>query len=107
VPYYALAKGFLTGKYRPGKTVESARAAGATAYLDERGLRVLAALDAIAAAHRSSVSAVALAWLAARPTVASVIASARTRAQLEELLPMSTLTLTSEQDAQLAQASAV
>jgi aryl-alcohol dehydrogenase-like predicted oxidoreductase len=107
LPYYSLARGFLTGKYRPGKTVESARAAAASAYLNERGLRVLAALDAIAAAHRTTVSAVALAWLAARPTVASVIASARTRAQLEELLPMAACTLTAEEDARLAQASAV
>ena len=105
LPYYALAKGFLTGKYREGKHVESARAAGATQYLDARGLRVLSALDRVAAEHRTTVAAVALAWLAGRPTVTSVIASARTRAQLEEILPMTTLTLTKDEQAELTRAS--
>lgn len=83
VPYFALASGFLTGKYRPGTTVESARAAGAGKHLDtERGIRVLAALDEVAVAHDAEVATVALAWLAARPTVAAPIASARTVEQL-------------------------
>jgi aryl-alcohol dehydrogenase-like predicted oxidoreductase len=93
VPYYALAKGFLTGKYRPGSKVESARARGAQAYLDARGLRVLAALDAIASAHRTSVAAVSLAWLLSQAKVAAPIASARTPQQLAELLPMGALEL--------------
>jgi aryl-alcohol dehydrogenase-like predicted oxidoreductase len=64
IPYFALAKGFLTGKYRPGiPEVKSARAAGASAYLNERGLKVLAALDEVAGAHHTTVAAVALAWL--------------------------------------------
>ena len=105
VPYYGLAKGFLTGKYGAGKHVESARAEGATQYLDTRGLRVLSALDRVAAEHRTSVAAVALAWLAGRPTVTSVIASARTRAQLEEILPLTTLTLTKDEQAELTRAS--
>lgn len=72
VPYYALASGFLTGKYRPGTTVDSARAAGAGKHLDtERGRRVLTALDEVAAAHEVPVATVALAWLAAQPTVAA------------------------------------
>jgi aryl-alcohol dehydrogenase-like predicted oxidoreductase len=88
VPYYGLAKGFLTGKYRPGSAaVDSPRAEGARAYLDERGLRVLSVLDDIAAAHDMPVAAVALAWLAAQPTVAAPIASARTVEQLTGLLP--------------------
>jgi aryl-alcohol dehydrogenase-like predicted oxidoreductase len=94
LPYYALAKGFLTGKYRPGADgVESQRAQGARAYLDERGERVLGALDAAAAAHDVPVAAVSLAWLAARPTVVAPIASARTPAQLAELLAMTDVVL--------------
>lgn len=101
VPYFSLAKGFLTGKYRPGSQVESARAAGARAYLDDRGLRLLSALDEIAAAHHTSVAAVALAWLRDQPTVVAPIASARTAAQLAELLPMATLTLSEDEQAAL------
>lgn len=92
-PYFALAKGFLTGKYRPGKSVDSVRSKSASAYLDARGLRVLAALDAIAAAHRTTVAAVALAWLRVQPTVGAPIASARTTAQLTALLPSARLQL--------------
>jgi len=105
VPYFALAKGFLTGKYRPGATVESKRAEGARAYLDERGIRVLAALDEIAAAHGTTVAAVSLAWLVAQPTVVAPIASARTPEQLAELLPMAQLRLTKEELAQLGNCS--
>lgn len=93
LPYFALAQGFLTGKYRPGETVESARSQRASAYLDERGLQILAALDEVALAHGASVAAVALAWLAAQRTVATPIASARTVQQLEDLLPFVTLKL--------------
>ncbi|KDN84008.1 NADP-dependent aryl-alcohol dehydrogenase [Kitasatospora cheerisanensis KCTC 2395] len=95
VPYYALASGFLTGKYRPGAQVDSARAQGAGRYLDEpRGLRVLAALDEVAAAHGVEVATAALAWLASRPTVAAPLASARTVEQLPPLLAALTLRLT-------------
>jgi aryl-alcohol dehydrogenase-like predicted oxidoreductase len=97
-PYYALAKGFLTGKYRAGgPDVESPRAEGARAYLDERGERVLADLDEIAAAHDTTVSAAGLAWLLSRPGVVAPIASATSVAQLEELLPMAGLTLTGDE----------
>jgi aryl-alcohol dehydrogenase-like predicted oxidoreductase len=106
VPYFGLARGFLTGKYRPGQTDSgSPRAAGAAKYLDERGLAVLSELDAIAQAHATTVAAVALAWLAARPTVATPIASARTPEQLADLLPMATLELTGEELARLTTAS--
>jgi aryl-alcohol dehydrogenase (NADP+) len=95
LPYFALAKGFLTGKYRPGSAgVESQRAEGARAYLDQRGTTVLAALDDIAAAHDTTVAAVALAWLLARPRVVAPIASARTTEQLEQILPAATVALT-------------
>jgi aryl-alcohol dehydrogenase (NADP+) len=94
VPYFALAQGFLTGKYRPGgDAVESPRAQGASAHLDERGARVLAALDEVAAAHETSVAAVAIAWLAAQPSVVAPIASARNPEQLAELLPAVALEL--------------
>jgi aryl-alcohol dehydrogenase-like predicted oxidoreductase len=107
LPYFALAKGFLTGKYRPGgAAVESARAERASEYLDARGERVLAALDEIAAAHGTSVAAVALAWLRAQPTVAAPIASARTPEQLADLLPSVTLELDAGELRRLDDASA-
>ncbi len=105
VPYFGLARGFLTGKYRPGSTVDSPRAEAAAAYLDERGLAVLAALDDVAATHGVPVAAVALAWLAAQPTVAAPLASARSVDQLAELLPTLALTLTDAEVAALSAAS--
>ena len=97
VPYFSLARGFLTGKYREGSHVDSPRAEGARGYLNARGLQLLAALDDLAAAHKTTVSAVALAWLHQQPSVAAPIASARTPEQLAELLPMATLTLSAEE----------
>jgi len=95
LPYFALAKGFLTGKYRPGgEAVESERADAARAYLDAGGAAVLQALDEVAAAHETAVAAVALAWLLAQPLVVAPIASARTTEQLEQILPAATLKLT-------------
>lgn len=106
-PYFGLAKGFLTGKYRPGgPDVDSPRAARAREYLNERGLATLAALDEIAAARGTTVAAVALAWLLARPAVVAPIASARDRDQLADLLPMVELGLTDEEVARLSRASA-
>jgi aryl-alcohol dehydrogenase-like predicted oxidoreductase len=89
LPYYGLAKGFLTGKYRSTDAAggpEGPRAASASAYLDDRGRRVLDALDQVARAHGVTPAATALAWLAARPTVLAPIASARTVDQLDALL---------------------
>lgn len=107
VPYFALASGFLTGKYRPGATVDSARAQGAAKHLGtERGRKVLAALDEVARAHDAEVATVALAWLAAEPTVAAPIASARTVEQLPALLGVAELRLTDDEIAQLTRASA-
>ncbi|MGW3337133.1 aldo/keto reductase [Streptomyces sp. NPDC001009] len=107
VPYFALASGFLTGKYRPGTTVDSARAGSAAKHLDsERGQKVLTALDEVAAAHDTAAATVALAWLAAQPTVAAPIASARTVDQLPALLDVAELTLTTAELDRLTEASA-
>jgi aryl-alcohol dehydrogenase-like predicted oxidoreductase len=106
-PFFSLAMGFLAGKYRPGgEQVESARAAGAAAYLETaRGPAVLSALDEIAAAHSSTVAAVALAWTLAQPGIAAPIASARTTDQLAQLLPVAELRLAQDELAALTQAS--
>ncbi|MEU7582011.1 aldo/keto reductase [Streptomyces sp. NPDC041068] len=107
VPYYALASGFLTGKYRPGTKVESARSGKVAEYAGtERGDRVIAALDEIAEARGAEVATVALAWLAAQPTVAAPIASARTVEQLPALLAVADLELTEAEVAALTAASA-
>ncbi|MEV0255175.1 aldo/keto reductase [Streptomyces sp. NPDC050732] len=107
VPYYALASGFLTGKYRKGAKVESARSGRVEEYVgSERGDRVLAALDEIAGARGAQVATVALAWLAAQPTVAAPIASARTVEQLPALLAVGDLELTEAEVAALTAASA-
>ena len=93
-PYYGLAAGFLTGKYRPGAEVQSARSGGARRYLDDpRTPGLLSTLDEVAAGHGTSVAAVALAWLRAQPTVTAPIASARTPQQLADIVPALTLEL--------------
>jgi aryl-alcohol dehydrogenase-like predicted oxidoreductase len=105
-PYYALASGFLTGKYRGGENGGSPRAEQASSYLDERGRRVLDALDEVAGAHGVPVAAVAIAWLLAKPGVVAPIASARNPEQLAEVLPGVGLTLTPDQLTRLDEASA-
>src|SRR3954454_3685352 len=105
-PYYGLARGFLTGKYRAGEQVDSPRAERASAYVGERGDRVLAALEDVAREQAVPVPAVALRWLADQPTVVAPIASARSVEQLAELLPMQDLVLTDEQRQLLTDASA-
>ena len=105
LPYFALAKGFLTGKYRPGEQIDSPRAKGASVYVGERGDRVLAALGQVAEAHGVPLPAVALRWLADQPTVVAPIASGRTVEQLADLLPMQDLVLTDEQRHLLDEAS--
>ncbi|TXR96267.1 aldo/keto reductase [Streptomyces sp. col6] len=107
VPYFALAAGFLTGKYRPGTDVDSARAGSAARHLEsERGRRVLAALDTVARERDAEIATVALAWLASRPTVAAPIASARTVEQLPALLAVADLRLTDQELSVLTEASA-
>ncbi|GAB2508750.1 aldo/keto reductase [Nocardia heshunensis] len=108
LPYYGLAMGFLTGKYRPGRTDvadASPRAAGARRYLDDRGIRVLAALDEIATTHDVPVASVALSWLRSQPAIAAPIASARTPEQLPALLTSAALTLSPTEVTQLTEAS--
>jgi aryl-alcohol dehydrogenase-like predicted oxidoreductase len=98
LPYWALASGFLTGKYRPGVSVDSARAGQAATYLeDERSAGLLGALEAIAAAQSVPVGAVALAWVREQPGVVAPIASARTVEQLPGILPGATLELSTDE----------
>jgi aryl-alcohol dehydrogenase-like predicted oxidoreductase len=92
IPYFGLARGFLTGKYRPGITVDSVRASGVTEYLNEKGYAVITALDEIAKNHNTTISAVALGWVRANPMVSTPIASARTVDQLNEIIPVIALT---------------
>ncbi len=108
LPYFGLARGFLTGKYRPdGADVDSPRAAGVReSYFNDRGFRVLAALDEVATAHRASVAAVALAWLRQQPTVVAPIASATSIEQLAELLQSVELELGADELQRLSAASA-
>ena len=108
VPYFGLAQGFLTGKYRrDGEDVDSLRAQSVReSYFNERGFAVLDALDAIAAEHDVAVAAVALAWLAAQPTVIAPIASATSPEQLGELVALAGLQLTPAELERLSDASA-
>jgi len=106
LPYFALAKGFLTGKYRPNSKVESARQESASAYLTEKGLKVLAALDEVAAEQNAPIPSVALAWLAAQPTVVAPIASARKLSQLGAIMRSTEIHLTGTQIQKLSDASA-
>jgi aryl-alcohol dehydrogenase-like predicted oxidoreductase len=87
IPFYGIARGFLSGKYRPGITdVDSKRAAGAREYATDKNYAVLAAMDEIAKSHNAPLGAIALGWLRAQPTVSAPIASARTVPQLEEII---------------------
>jgi aryl-alcohol dehydrogenase-like predicted oxidoreductase len=106
LPYYSLASGFLTGKYRTGSKVDSKRAEGAGAYLNDKGRKVLGALDEIAGTRKEAVATIALAWLAAQPTVVAPIASARTPEQLPPLLRAADVHLTKEEVLKLSAASA-
>jgi aryl-alcohol dehydrogenase-like predicted oxidoreductase len=106
VPFFGLARGFLTGKYREGRIIDSPRAEGVAQYLNPRGERILSALETCAQRHGATSAAVALAWLLAQPTVTSPIASARTVEQLDDLVAMTALHLTDVDLAELDQASA-
>jgi len=98
LPYFGLASGFLTGKYRSAADkAKSVRGSRMDAYLNERGFRVLAALDAVAAEAGATPAQVALAWLAAQPGITAPIASATSLEQLEELLGVLTLELSAAQ----------
>jgi aryl-alcohol dehydrogenase-like predicted oxidoreductase len=109
MPYFGLARGFLTGKYRAGEPQPDSPRAGDVnrLYENERGFAVLDALDEIAAAQEAPVAAVALAWLAAQPTVLAPIASATSPEQLTELLACMRVELTGPELARLDRASRV
>ena len=107
IPYYSLASGFLTGKYRSAQdTAGKARGQGISKYLNERGFRILAALDAVAKSHNSNPTRVALAWLIARPSITAPIASATSLDQLKDLTEAVNLKLSPEAIQQLNEASA-
>ena len=87
LPFYGIARGFLSGKYRPGVTeVDSKRAAGAREYATDKNYAVLTDMDEVAKNHNVSLSAVALAWLRSQPSVSVPIASARTVEQVQEIV---------------------
>jgi aryl-alcohol dehydrogenase-like predicted oxidoreductase len=97
VTYFSLARGFLSGKYRREADLgQSPRGASIKAHLNERGLRILAALDNVSQGHAARPAEVALAWLMAQPGVTAPIASATSLEQLEELIRSASLRLTAE-----------
>lgn len=106
LPYFGLASGFLTGKYRTEADLAGrprARAVGR--YLNEDGLRVVAALEAVASARKAAIASVALAWLLARPTVTAPLASANDVHQLADLMAATELDLRADELARLDEAS--
>ncbi|MBT0767377.1 aldo/keto reductase [Kineosporia sp. J2-2] len=106
-PYYSLASGFLTGKYRTADDLAGReRGDRAGGYLNERGFRVLDALDRVSAAHDAPITTVALAWLLSRPNVLAPIASARSVEQLPALMAAADLKLTEAEVDDLTTASA-
>jgi aryl-alcohol dehydrogenase-like predicted oxidoreductase len=105
-PYWSLASGFLTGKYRSAADLEgAARASGTSAYVTTEGLKVIDALDSVASARGISITTTALAWLLAKPTITAPLASARTVSQLPDLLAVADVQLTAEEIAALDEAS--
>jgi len=107
IPYFSLASGFLTGKYRSEADLsKSPRGQGVKKYLNERGFRILAALDRVAQNLNATPGKVALAWLMARPSITAPIASATTVEQLRDLIDATNLKLDAESIELLNQASA-
>ncbi len=107
IPYFALAAGFLTGKYRTeADLAQSARGARAKNYLNERGLRIVAALEAVAAGLGATPGQVAVAWAMAQPGITAPIASGRTVEQVEELMRAAFLELDGAAMSALSAASA-
>ena len=92
IPFYGIARGFLTGKYRPGVTEVDSMRPAALVYTTDKNYAVLSAMDEIAKAHNAPLGAIALGWLRAQPTVSAPIASARTVRQLEEIIQVVELT---------------
>lgn len=107
IPYYALASGFLTGKYRSENDLsKSQRGGGVKEYLNDRGFRILKALDAVANEYQIQVAQVSLAWLIAQPHIVAAIASATSLKQLSELTNAVNLNLNTEAIKSLNEASA-
>ena len=92
IPFYGIARGFLTGKYRPGVTEVDSMRSAALVYTTDKNYAVLSAMDEIAQAHNAPLGAIALGWLRAQPTVSAPIASARTVPQLKEIIQVVELT---------------
>lgn len=107
ISYFSLAKGFLTGKYRSeADLTKSPRGGGVKQYLNERGFRILATLDAMAKERNSTPGRIALAWLIARPSITAPIASATNLDQLHDLIEATKLELPASAIEQLNEASA-
>ena len=107
ITYFSLAKGFLSGKYRNKADLgQSERGEDVASYLNDRGMRILAALDAVSARHSARQAEVALAWVMARPGITAPIASATTLAQMDSLVRAASLTLDADDIAALDRASA-
>ncbi len=107
IPYFSLASGFLMGKYRTEVDfTKSARGGGMKKYFNDRGFRILAALDETAKEQKTSLTAVALAWLMAQPSITAPIASATSPSQLEDLIKGAQLQLTPASMDKLDKASA-
>ncbi len=104
--YFGLAKGFLAGKYRSEADLQkSPRGQGVKDYLNDRGLRILAALDEVAARHKAAPAQVSLAWLMARPAVTAPIASATSVEQMDDLIAATRIDLDNDDLDQLTRAS--
>ncbi|MGA3203663.1 MAG: aldo/keto reductase [Bryobacteraceae bacterium] len=107
IPYYALASGFLTGKYRSESDLaKSPRGGGVKKYLNDAGFRILSALDEVAQTHGATPGKVALAWLMARPSITAPIASATSLEQLRDLVDATNLKLDQGSIEKLNRASA-
>ena len=107
VPYFSLAKGFLTGKYRSTDAAahDTPRAQGAAVYATPQGLQIIQVLERIGAAHDVSIAATALGWLRAKPTVVAPIASASKLSQVADLLDGGRVELTADEVAELDEVS--
>jgi aryl-alcohol dehydrogenase-like predicted oxidoreductase len=107
IPYYSLASGFLTGKYRSQQDLsKSPRGQAVKKYLNDRGFRILQALDQVAGKHQATPAQVALAWLMTRPSITAPIASATSVEQLNDLVRATELQLDKASIERLNQASA-
>ncbi len=106
IPYFSLASGFLTGKYRRESDLKGVRGAGAGSMLNSRGFKILAALDTVSAELNANPAQVALAWLMAKPGITAPIASATSPEQLQDLIAATRLVLPPQAVALLDEAGA-